>query len=133
MIKEAYDDYKKFQRDKSTNEQLYQAWSGNGFKDTKAEDLKEGMIIELKVNERIPADCILLWSGDPSETVFIKTDQLDGETDWKLRNPISYTQKLLNKNQDMSRLAGYIQYENPNKEIYRFTGNFINEVNRGQD
>ena len=46
--------------------------------------------VELKVNERIPADCVLLWSGDPSGTVFIKTDQLDGETDWKLRNPINY-------------------------------------------
>lgn len=32
------------------------------------------MILELKVNDRIPADCVLLWSGDPSETVFIKTD-----------------------------------------------------------
>lgn len=66
------------------------------------------MIIELKVNDRIPADCLLLWSGDPSETVFIKTDQLDGETDWKLRNPIVYTQKALAHNQDASRLSGYI-------------------------
>lgn len=74
----------------------------------KAQDLVEGNIIELKVNERVPADCVLIWSGDPSETVFVKTDQLDGETDWKLRNPIPYTQRFLNKSLDSSRLSGYI-------------------------
>ena len=108
MIKEAFDDYKKFQRDKETNETLYNVWSGGGFKEIRSESIVEGHILELKVNDRIPADCVLLWSGDPSGTVFIKTDQLDGETDWKLRNPINYTQTSLSNTHDPSRLSGYI-------------------------
>jgi phospholipid-translocating ATPase len=55
--------------------------------------LKEGDIIKLKAGLKIPADCLLLWTSDPSESVFIKTDQLDGETDWKVRIPINHTQK----------------------------------------
>lgn len=31
---------------------------------------------------------ILLWTNDPQGGVFIRTDQMDGETDWKLRNSI---------------------------------------------
>ena len=47
--------------------------------------LKVGDIIEVIANQRIPADLVLLYTSDPNGTVFIKTDQLDGETDWKLR------------------------------------------------
>lgn len=48
------------------------------------------MIIELNANDRVPADIVVLWG---SENLFVRTDQLDGETDWKLRKPIQFTQK----------------------------------------
>ena len=49
--------------------------------------LKIGDIIELKKDERVPADIIVLKTFNESEDnqSFIRTDQLDGETDWKLR------------------------------------------------
>ena len=95
MLKEAYDDYKRYIRDLETNTKIYKVWQGGVFVEKKSQDLQEGQIIELNVNDIIPADCVLLYSGDPSETVFIKTDQLDGETDWKLRNPVSFTQQYI--------------------------------------
>ena len=52
---------------------------------TPASALQVGHIIEVRANQRIPADLLLLHTTDESETVFIRTDQLDGETDWKLR------------------------------------------------
>ena len=133
LLKEAYDDYKRYSRDKETNQQIYRVWQGNGFYDTKAEDLKEGHIIELHAGQRIPADCVLLWTSDPSESVFIKTDQLDGETDWKLRNPINYTQKTLARAQDPLNLSGYVKIEQPSNQIYEFNGVFVNETNREAD
>ena len=36
-------------------------------------------------NQRVPADLILLRTTEKSGTCFVRTDQLDGETDWKLR------------------------------------------------
>ena len=50
-----------------------------------------GDIIEIKANERIPADLILLYTSEKSGTVFLRTDQLDGETDWKLRVAVPYS------------------------------------------
>jgi phospholipid-translocating ATPase len=34
---------------------------------------------------------VLLYTTEKSGSVFIRTDQLDGETDWKLRKAISFT------------------------------------------
>lgn len=53
--------------------------------------IKVGDIIKVYQNERIPADMILLQTTEKSGSVFIRTDQLDGETDWKLRKAISIT------------------------------------------
>jgi len=51
-------------------------------------------VIEIGSNERIPADLIILAASDVEGAVFIKTDQLDGETDWKLRKSVSITNQF---------------------------------------
>lgn len=61
----------------------------NGFHKITSAELKVGDIVEIQSNQRIPADLLLLYTKDT--TVFIRTDQLDGETDWKLRKSINYT------------------------------------------
>lgn len=51
------------------------------------------------------------------------TDQLDGETDWKLRIPVGSTQSLA----DISSLLGMTATMNvskPNKDVHVFQGNF---------
>jgi phospholipid-translocating ATPase len=51
-----------------------------------------GDIIKVSHNERVPADLLLVYTTEKSAAVFIRTDQLDGETDWKLRKSVSITQ-----------------------------------------
>jgi phospholipid-translocating ATPase len=58
-------------------------------------ELRVGDIVEIRGKERIPADMILLYSEDEQGTVFLKTDQLDGETDWKLRKAVKLTQTFV--------------------------------------
>jgi phospholipid-translocating ATPase len=53
--------------------------------------MKVGDIIKVHQNERIPADMILLYTTEKGGSIFIRTDQLDGETDWKLRKAIALT------------------------------------------
>jgi len=36
---------------------------------------------------------LLLYTTEKNGSVFIRTDQLDGETDWKLRKAVTFTQK----------------------------------------
>lgn len=42
----------------------------------------------------MPADCILLQTTEKAGSCFIRTDQLDGETDWKLRLAVADTQEM---------------------------------------
>jgi len=53
--------------------------------------MRVGDIIKVHQNQRMPADLVLLYTTEKSGAVFIRTDQLDGETDWKLRKAISFT------------------------------------------
>ncbi len=65
----------------------------------KSKDLKIGDIVVLKKNDRIPADMLTLYSDNEQGTLFLKTDQLDGETDWKLRKAIKKTQTVVNSSE----------------------------------
>ena len=94
-------------------------------------NLKIGDVIELKKDERVPADIIVLKTFNESEDnqSFIRTDQLDGETDWKLRKAPGITQKL-NEYQILD-LKGFIHYEPPSKFIYNFEGLFVAKNEEG--
>ena len=93
MSKELYDDIKRRIQDKRTNSTLITTlflnknnWEVEKIQ-KKACDLEIGDIIEINKDNRIPADIIVLKTFNDNEDnqAFIRTDQLDGETDWKLR------------------------------------------------
>lgn len=115
MGKEAYDDYKRYLRDREANSQKYLVLESpysssddssalhphSAYLDAHANtrsvpssSLRVGDLIRLEKNQRVPADLILLRTSDASGTCFIRTDQLDGETDWKLRVAVPECQKL---------------------------------------
>ena len=60
---------------------------------------------------------------EQSGSVFIRTDQLDGETDWKLRKSMRFTQKIEDENL-FTQLDGYIKVQSPSEKIYEFEGVF---------
>jgi phospholipid-translocating ATPase len=86
LFKEAADDIQRYRKDKDTNNTMYEYLKKDGSWSTKAsKSIKVGDILKIHQNSRFPADCILLYTTERQGTVFIRTDQLDGETDWKLR------------------------------------------------
>ena len=94
IIKEGVDDFKRYQRDKEANSQIYKKVSEKGIVDLSSAEIQVGDILQLNANDRIPADMILLYTTDKSKSIFLRTDQLDGETDWKLRKPVAITQEI---------------------------------------
>ncbi len=128
MSKELYDDIKRRIQDKKTNSTLIKTFTLNkeNWKVSnimkKACDLQIGDIIELEKDNRVPADIVLLKTFNDSEEnqSFIRTDQLDGETDWKLRKAPGGTQEKTER--DLVYMDGYIQYQPPSKLIYNFEG-----------
>lgn len=61
---------------------------------TPSSALKVGDLVLLEKNQRVPADMVLLTTSEEEGTCFIRTDQLDGETDWKLRVAPGETQRM---------------------------------------
>ncbi|KAF8542246.1 phospholipid-translocating P-type ATPase [Trichophaea hybrida] len=98
----------------------------------KSRDLKVGDILVLKKDQRVPADVVILKSisneigtaddeteeGDTSGEAFIRTDQLDGETDWKLRMAPSLTQGLPAERFESLKIIASA----PSREVNSFVG-----------
>jgi magnesium-transporting ATPase (P-type) len=112
MGKEAYDDYKRNLRDREANSARYLILASHSSSDDEhlsnfrlednlpptrpvpSSSIRVGDLVLLEKNQRVPADLVLLRTSDSSGTCFVRTDQLDGETDWKLRVAVPATQKL---------------------------------------
>ena len=99
MMKEILDDLARMKRDREINTKKYQVMKKGEWKDTASQSLKVGQIVKIHQNERIPADMALLYTTEKNGTVFIRTDQLDGETDWKLRRAIAFIQEQADPDQ----------------------------------
>ncbi|WFD36197.1 P-type phospholipid transporter [Malassezia cuniculi] len=111
--------------------------------------LRVGDLVVLHKNQRVPADLILLKtydtdasddivSSDPQfaldesthqstdaqggGTCFVRTDQLDGETDWKLRIAVPLTQHM--QEDELAQLGerGVVVAGPPSKDLHTFFG-----------
>ena len=86
MVKEGYDDVQRYRMDREINLQEYVRLLPDGTTEMRrAQDLCVGHIVRVQTNQRVPADLVLLRTTEPSGMVFLRTDQLDGETDWKVQ------------------------------------------------
>lgn len=116
MGKEAHDDWKRHQRDLEANSTRYlildpstagMRGSIPATRSIPSSKLKIGDLVLLEKNQRVPADLVLLRTSDSTGTCFVRTDQLDGETDWKLRMAVPSTQQL-NDDRDLLDLDAEI-------------------------
>uniref|UniRef100_A0A7S1TBX7 Phospholipid-transporting ATPase n=1 Tax=Compsopogon caeruleus TaxID=31354 RepID=A0A7S1TBX7_9RHOD len=137
MSKEAVDEFHRAHRDREINDRLYTLLVPDEIDNDdgvvkiqiRAKNLRVGDVIEVEANERIPADLVLLRaypSDGPGDSLFIRTDQLDGETDWKLRRAVHTTQ-MMDSEQSLLRCQDSVYAEAPRKEIYEFIGTYLKE------
>lgn len=108
MSKEAYDDYQRYLRDRESNSTRYAVLlpstiihSNTNQPPAKAPtrsipsaQIRVGDLLLLEKNQRVPADMVLLHTSEDEGTCFVRTDQLDGETDWKLKVAVGETQSM---------------------------------------
>lgn len=124
IFREAIDDFRRYQRDREVNSQKYRRLMQSGHLEmVPSSKLKVGDIIIVEKDERVPADLVLLRTSDKSGTVFVRTDQLDGETDWKLRLAVPATQKLTS-DAELLHIDASIYIEKPQRDIHSFIGTF---------
>jgi phospholipid-translocating ATPase len=125
ICREAIDDFRRHQRDHEVNSQKYRRLVGPNQQPelVPSSKLKVGDLVIVEKDRRIPADLVLLRTSDKSGAVFVRTDQLDGETDWKLRLAVPATQKLASDS-ELYSLNASIYIEKPQRDIHSFIGTF---------
>jgi len=128
MLREAFDDLQRKKRDYLINYAKYHKLE-LGAPQCRVEEIascriRVGDLIVLNEGDRVPCDMVLLYCENVTGTTFIKTDQLDGETDWKLRRPIPSVQKQRCAELTDLRVDGVITVEAPHRNIYEFVGKF---------
>ncbi|XP_073535012.1 probable phospholipid-transporting ATPase IIB isoform X3 [Phyllobates terribilis] len=126
MVREAADEYRRFKRDQEMNSQLYSKLTIRGKVQVKSSDIQVGDLIIVEKNQRIPADMVFLRTSEKTGSCFIRTDQLDGETDWKLKVAVSCTQRLPALG-DLFSINAYVYAQKPQLDIHSFEGNFTRE------
>lgn len=128
LIKEAVDDFRRFRRDQDLNNKEYEFLTREGnWQMKRSHSIEVGDIIKVKKDDRLPADCLLLYTTERSGSVYIRTDQLDGETDQKLRQAVTVTQSLVTANSAESlrqQNDWLVVASEPNNQIYDFKGYF---------
>uniref|UniRef100_A0A674EZA1 Phospholipid-transporting ATPase n=1 Tax=Salmo trutta TaxID=8032 RepID=A0A674EZA1_SALTR len=124
MVREAVDEVRRYQRDKEMNSQLYSKLTVRGKVQVKSSDIQVGdLIIVEKVGiKSIPTVKPFVFLG----SCFIRTDQLDGETDWKLKVAVVCTQRLPALG-DLFSINAYVYAQKPQLDIHSFEGNFTRE------
>ncbi|KAL3998137.1 phospholipid-translocating P-type ATPase flippase family protein [Acanthocheilonema viteae] len=123
LIREAMDDFVRFLRDRELNSEKYEKLTPQGIDYISSSNIKVGDLIIIQKDKRVPADVVFLRTTEKSGASFIRTDQLDGETDWKLRIAVPVTQNLVS-DQDIFDLNLEIYAEKPQKDIHDFVGTF---------
>ncbi|XP_024610569.1 probable phospholipid-transporting ATPase IIB isoform X7 [Neophocaena asiaeorientalis asiaeorientalis] len=69
---------------------------------------------------------VFLRTSEKAGSCFIRTDQLDGETDWKLKVAVSCTQRLPALG-DLFSINAYVYAQKPQLDIHSFEGTFTRE------
>ncbi|KAK3707412.1 hypothetical protein RRG08_034469 [Elysia crispata] len=123
MCREAVDDYRRYLRDKEANSQKYKRLTKEGVIQVPSSDIQVGHLIILEKDQRVPADMILLKTSEADGGCFIRTDQLDGETDWKLRLSVQNTHRLPS-NEDILGITANVFAEKPQQAIHSFIGTY---------
>ena len=124
-IKAVWEDVKRHREDENMNKSITHRLLADGtIEDISWTEVKVGDAIVVRDDENFPADLLCLYSALPDNVCFIKTTNLDGETNLKIRKPVD----LKDGRNDMSMkdlldLDLTLKAEPPNRNLHKFQGN----------
>uniref|UniRef100_A0A803W036 Phospholipid-transporting ATPase n=1 Tax=Ficedula albicollis TaxID=59894 RepID=A0A803W036_FICAL len=126
-IKDLWEDYSRYRSDQEINHMECLVYSRNEKKYISRywKEVKVGDFVQLRCNEIIPADILLLSSSDPDGLCHIETANLDGETNLKQRQVVRRFLELVKF--DPLKFTSVIECEKPNNDLSRFRGYIIHK------
>ncbi|XP_076993696.1 phospholipid-transporting ATPase VB isoform X2 [Tamandua tetradactyla] len=122
-IKDACEDLRRYKADKVINSQqcLLYSRKDQSYVQKCWKDVRVGDFIQMRCNEIIPADILLLFSSDPSGICHLETSNLDGETNLKQRHVVK---GFLQQETQFApeHFCNTIVCEKPNNNLNKFKG-----------
>ena len=120
----AYEDILRHKSDWEINSRKVKILKNGKIETIKSQNIKCGDIVEVKLDEEFPCDLVLLNSMSDMNTCYIKTANLDGETNLKLRS-VPFKFPHLNGLEDLFNLRGALIIDKPNRHLYEFKGKLV--------
>ena len=120
MIKEAIEDYRRYQQDEINNNRLILKFINGQWKETKCWTLMPGDIIKVLKNEELSADVLLLKTSNDNGYAYIETKSLDGETNLKEKVALQEYKNIYED--DYCDLRGSIICDFPNENLNVWVG-----------
>uniref|UniRef100_A0A7M4F0V8 Phospholipid-transporting ATPase n=1 Tax=Crocodylus porosus TaxID=8502 RepID=A0A7M4F0V8_CROPO len=132
-IKDLWEDYSRYRSDKEINHMECLVYCRNEKKYISRywKEVEVGDFVQLRCNEIIPADILLLSSSDPDGLCHIETANLDGETNLKQRQVVRRFLEL-DSEFDPLKFSSVIECEKPNNDLTRFRA-YIIHTNGNRD
>ena len=127
-VKALWEDSKRHRDDWATNARPTRVMCGDGaFRQVPWRRVRVGDVVMARDDEELPADLLLLYSGQDSGVCYVQTTNLDGETNLKIRSPVALAgtpaaHLAPATASDVVKLAAHIACEPPNANLHRFKG-----------
>ncbi len=122
-VKAVWEDMKRHQEDQRMNTSVTHRLNADGVvEDIPWTDVRVGDAIVVRDDENFPADLLCLRSALPDNVCFIRTTNLDGETNLKIRKPLDVKGLQLECTADVTSLDITVKAEVPNKNLHKFKG-----------
>ncbi|CAG8682520.1 20705_t:CDS:2, partial [Racocetra persica] len=133
MAHEGFDDYRRHKQDTIENNKecsVLNVYRPNDvtsqrlgvWRKTKWRNLRVGDLVNVKAQEWVPADLLLLHSKGEKGICFVETAALDGETNLKQKQALKDTNNILASPEALASFKAVVSAENPNQDLYNFDG-----------
>ncbi|GAB4813241.1 hypothetical protein N2152v2_000287 [Parachlorella kessleri] len=133
-VKAVWEDTKRHQEDKRMNTSITHKVNADGsVTDMAWTDVKVGDFLMVKDDELFPADMVCIYSALPDKVCFIKTTNLDGETNLKIRRPMDLKGVQVDDVKAAMDLRFTLTTELPNRNLHKFRGKLSLKVTPEQE
>ncbi|CAG9329527.1 unnamed protein product [Blepharisma stoltei] len=125
MFKEAYEDYFRHKSDNAVNSAVNYKLdlATKTVIEIPCMDIKVGDILQIKENQGIPADIVLLSTSNPKGIAMVNTMNLDGETNLKEKTTLETTRGLQTPEQ-LANFRGILRCDLPHMSLIKWNCNF---------
>ena len=118
---QGYEDFLRHMNDRSINNADVRVARQGRLERVKSKRLEVGDIVAVKNKETFPCDLVVLATSSLAGKCYVETANLDGETNLKPKLAVRQTRKYM-KVSLLKNLTGQIECQNPNPDLFSFSG-----------